>query len=312
MDTNPSPDAPAQPSQQSLEATLPGGSLDEQALRKIFGNAADDLTVPTSVKEIFKSRLKTVGGDHRTLYLTALIGLPIVGLIVGLAGSWGIGGFLIAISVITVVAVLLVQNNRATSAFFEMYTTARGLQLRENSGHGASVPLFTKGDKRKWHRVMTGTISDRPAALGHYTYTDVSTDSDGDKSETDYDFTFLAFELPPEVAARFVGVYCAPKSISFGAMQDKLAHDRAVSFESQALHGRYSIRVVDEQDDIALFELFSPPFIEMLVDGAAVYWEQRGSDLVFWQKNHFNQVAKLDQFCMDSSYVLQRYLEEYQ
>ena len=37
-------------------------------------------------------------------------------------------------------------------------------------------------------------------------------------------------------------------------LQDKLQHDRAVQLESAEFHKRYALRVVDDQDDIALYE----------------------------------------------------------
>lgn len=302
---------PAEPAPTTAGAAL-AQTLDEATLRRVFPNAPAQLDVPRDVNAIFRHQLTKLGGDQHTLLMIAAFGVPALGVIVGLIGLWSIALILIILSVATVAIVLLMTYSKAKHAFFGMYAAARGLTHHEKHRLSADVPLFGKGDKREWPRVLTGTIDGQEATLGHYTYTDISTDSDGDRSETDYHFTFLEFRLPENVAARFSGVYCAPKGISFGALQDKLQHDRAVTLESTEFHKRYSLRVVDGQDDIALYELFSPPFIQLLSTQIVSYWEQRGTSLVCWQRQHEHEAADLDRFCLESWHVLQRYLEEWQ
>ena len=75
---------------------------------------------------------------------------------------------------------------------------------------------------------------------------------------------------------------------------------------------RYNLRAHDSQDDVALWELFSTTFVHRLATELQVYWEQRGADLVFWQKGHESEAADLDRFCLEAWHVLQRYLEEWQ
>ncbi|MCZ4495582.1 MAG: hypothetical protein JWM25_165 [Thermoleophilia bacterium] len=175
----------------------------------------------------------------------------------------------------------------------------------------ADVPLLKRGDEQKWEQQLVGTIAGQPATLALYTYVEVSRDSEGNTSRSSYDFTLLRFRLPAVVAQRFRGVYLAPKSLSFGKLQDKMSHDRQVELESQAFHKRYRLRVVDEQDDIALYELFSPPFIELLSHDAHVNFEQVGDSLVIYRKGHETEAADLDRFCLEAWHVLQRYLEEH-
>lgn len=286
-------------------------TLDEATLRRVFPEAPVLLDVPEDVGEIYSARLKAFRSEHQLL-VSFLGGAVLVGLLLGFAASWVLGGVVLGIVVVTVSVILFRQHSKASDDFFGLYSTARGLTHSEDSHIGAGVPLFAKGNKREWPRVMSGTIANQRAQLGHYTYSVVSHDSDGNRQETDYDFTVLRFELPPAVAARFVGVSLSPKSISFGAVQDKLAHDRGVDLESIDFQKRYSLRVVDSQDDIALYELFSTPFVHRLTTELTAYWEQRGSDLVVWCKGHEKETADLDRFCLHAWHVLHRYLEEYQ
>lgn len=285
---------------------------DEAFLRMVFPDAPADLTVPDDVSQLFKARMRAFGGARRPMLLAAWVGLLALGAILVLAGAI-VPGIVVVVGVlVATVVVLVVQHGRASDDFFEAYATARGLRAEEDSMVAARVPLFAKGDKRKWPRVLRGRIAGNPADLALYTYTDVSTDSEGNRTETDHDFTVLRFQLPPAVAARFVGVSLAPKGLSFGALQDKLAHDRAVKLESAEFHDRYSLRVVDSQDDVALYELFSPPFIQLLATESPVYWEQRGEHIVFWRKGHETEAVDLDHFCVTATPVLRRYFEEFQ
>jgi hypothetical protein len=113
------------------------------------------------------------------------------------------------------------------------------------------------------------------------------------------------------VEDRDAGFYCSPKGITLGKLQDKHAHDRGITLESLEFHKRYTLRCVDSQDDIALYELFSTTFVQRLATELHCFWEQRGSDLVFWKKGHEKEAADLDRFCLESWHVLQRYLEEW-
>lgn len=287
--------------------------LDDAHIRSIFADAPDDLTAPSDVSSLFRARMRSLW-EARTGLIVATLAIGIV-LALGLliAGSSGGAVAVLAVLVIAAIATTWTQSSRAKQDFFRRYCTARGL---EYGGSGrvptSAVPLFRKGDKRTCEQVMHGTIHGVPATLANYTYTVESTDSEGKSSDTDYPYVVLHLTLPPQVAARYVGVYLAPKSLTLGALQDKLAHDRGVTLESIEFHKRYTLRVVDAQDDIALYELFHPAFIEQLTTGPEVTWEQVGADIVFYRKRHEKHAAGLDRFVADCACVLARYREEYQ
>jgi hypothetical protein len=286
-------------------------TLDEPTLRLVFPEAPVDLSVPRDVGSMFRARIRKLGGTKRPVLLGGIV-LVIAAVIVLVFIDLLVHGAVVgALLLAAIVGVLFWQYSKAANEFFERYAVARGLQPTKGGGIGANVPLLSRGDERTFERVLSGRIAGRDASLGHYTYTTVSRDSEGNETRSDHDFTVLGFQLPAEVAARFAGVYLAPKSISFGALQDKLAHDRKVELESAEFAKRYSLRVVDGQDDIALYELFSTTFVHRLATELKVYWEQRGGDILFWHKGHETEAADLDRFCLECWHVLHRYLEEH-
>jgi len=288
-------------------------TLDDTTLRSVFPAAPKDTSVPRDVRSLFKVRMRGIGADKHRSWVIGSIVASVVALI--LAFVVPALGVLVIVPPIVWGIIAIVQYGRAKGAFFARYAEARGLQLIEDAHFPGNVPLLHLGDKRHTERQFHGDIGGYQGALGMYTYTVITheRDSEGNmsKKETDHDFTVLRFELPPAVAQRFVGVYLKGSSWSFGALGDKLAHDRAVKLESVDFHKRYSLRVVDSQDDIALYELFSPTFIEALTHDIHVYWEQVDGDLVFLSNGHESEAADLDSFCLRGTTVLRRYLEEH-
>jgi len=285
-------------------------TLDEARLRQVFPGAPTDLAVPRDVGSMFRARLRGLGGARRTLLIVAWVLLLAAagGMVLG---GHAFGGVALGVTILVVtLGVVLWQHSKASKEFFAAYARARGLTLTEDARESAAVPLFGRGDKREWTRVLRGAIAGQQASIAHYTYTDVSTDSEGNRTESDHDFTTLSLSLPAAVANRFVGVSLAPRSWSLGALQDALSHDRKVELESAEFARRYHLRVVDEQDDIALYELFSTTFVHTLATELEVYWEQRGGDLVVWRSGHETGAAELDRMCLEAWHVLHRYLQE--
>ena len=287
-------------------------TLDEATLRQVFPEAPAELAVPRDVGSMFSARMKSLGGARRATWMLGGGALVAVGLVLLAAGMSTLGAIVAAAPLVALAVVAFLQHGKATDDFFDRYAAARGLTHVEGGRVPADVPLFRKGDKRKWSRVLGGTVAGQPASISHYTYTDVTRDSDGNREETDYDFTCVHFTLPPQVAARYPGVYCRPRAfLSLGGIADGLTHDRKVELESIDFAKRYSLRVVDEQDDIALYELFTTAFVERLATELHVFWEQCGADLVVWKKGHEREAADLDRMCLEAWHVLHRYLEEW-
>ena len=201
------------------------------------------------------------------LTITGAILLAVIGVAIGGAGVALVGfviGLLIGLGITFAVA-----DNRAEDAFFESYAKARGLTWQGSGNLERATPLLRKGDERKADEIFTGTLADDiEGTLALYTYTEVSTDSDGDRTETDYPFTLILTDLP-ETVAHLPELMVQRKS-GFKALEgfeDKFRrkHER-VTLESEAMRDRYEIFVGKEQDQVWVRRLFSPSFIVWLTD----------------------------------------------
>jgi hypothetical protein len=243
------------------------------------------------------------------LWMVLLIPVPAICLLIpGLHVGVAIG--IAAAALVAAIVVTAVQHHRAHTSYWRMYAHARGLTLDDSRPWvSAGVPLLRKGDERRMDRVLTGRIGSGNAALAQYTYTEVWHDDNG-RHEEDHDFTLVVFRLSAEVAARYKGVYLREQGLSFGGLQDKLQHDRKVELESSEFEKEYELRVVDGQDDIALYELFSTTFIDQLTT-RHIEWEQVGPDLVVYQQGHTSTSDDVDDLCGKAAWVYQRYSEEH-
>lgn len=295
----------------------------------LFPNAQADVEAPARKSDVVAAERQAFISKHKTIlivWLAVAISPTIVGLVMGITGDPTnaimliIGGLMSAVLLIAVPALVmyLVIAHRARRAYWRLYAEARGLQLAENSGVAASVPLLSRGDERKYPFLVSGAIGPTHSTFGLYTYTEISesTDSDGNSTEQrkDYNFTLAVFELPAAVAQRYSGVYVRPRSakLGFGGLQDKLGHDREVRLESSEFQKKRELRVWDEQDDVAVYELFSTTFIDGLNTDLDVYWEQVGPQLVVFRRKHIEVAVELDDLIADGLRVYQRYCEEYQ
>jgi hypothetical protein len=256
------------------------------------------------------------------LYVAAtMIVLGTVGGVV--AGAWQMLPMLAygipALFVFGLILVLVVsaRNRKASDAFFTHYGGGRGLEVADVGAEllGIDIPLFALGDKRTVLRGVRGPVLDSRGIIAHYRYTDVSRDADGNTSETHYPFTVVALPLPDVVADRFPGVYMRTRVLGSGWFAGFGPH-RSVQLDSSQLHDTYDLRVADEQDDIALFELMSTTFIQWLVDlpcidDERVQFEKRGSYLVVFMRSHPEEAELLDALVDAAAVIYQRYCDEH-
>ncbi len=284
--------------------------LTHSQLQSVFPDATE-LEAPDSRAAIFRAGLRSIRTDQLTWVLLYVAGQVVAPLVLMAAGYPTAAVLTAAALILVPVVVIAVLFHRATSTFWDTYAAARGLSHEKNGRYTSDVPLLRKGDRRSFPHVLSGTIGGVAARLMHYQYTETS-GSGEDQSESTYRFTLVQFNLPAAVARRYVGVYLRPKSISFGRLQDRLAHDRGITLASTEFNSEYSLRVDNDQDDIALYELFSTTFVDQLIREFRATWEQRGDDLVVFERGHVTDAARLDDLCLRAARVLQRYLEEHQ
>jgi hypothetical protein len=198
--------------------------------------------------------------------LGALLPAAVVGFILGpfFAGIGLAFGILVGLLITFAIA-----DHRAEDAFYDAFAESHGLTRQGSGNLEGFTPLLRKGDERKADEIFTGPLTDGfEGTLALYTYTVVSRDSDGDRTETDYPFTLIITDLP-ETVDHMPELLVQNKSgfKMLEGFEDKFRtkHER-VTLESEAMRDRYEIFVGKEQDAVWVRRLFSPTFIVWLTD----------------------------------------------
>lgn len=225
--------------------------------------------------------------------------------LVGLAVALAVG----------LVIVLMIASSRARDAFFDSYATSRGFERDGLGSLGSAVPFLTKGDSRRVDEALSGEIG--PGIEGHlclYTYTEVGTNSEGNRTETDYPFTVVMTEVPevgpwlPELLVRKKSGFKALEGLEDSFRRN---HER-VTLESEAMRDRYEIFVRTDQDPVWVRELFSPTFIVWMTETPPkdFAFELVGPTLCCFVPKHRKSAAELDEFREVCSSVVERLREE--
>lgn len=200
-----------------------------------------------------------------TLLGAALLAVPL-GLLAGplFAGVGFFTGILAGLVISFAVA-----DHRAKQAFFRSFADSHDLTWHGSGDLEGSTPLLRKGDERKADEIFTGQLGEGvEGTLALYTYTDVSTDSDGSRTETDYPFTLILTDLPQTVAhLPELRVQSKSGLKMLEGLEDRfrMSHER-VTLESEVMRDRYEIFVGKDQDPVWVRRLFSPTFIVWLTD----------------------------------------------
>lgn len=289
-----------------------------EPITTLFPEASEAALQSVTKRDLQRKRVEQWRRDHRLLRSTLWI-VFVGGIAAGAVTAAPVLFLLPLAAAITWLYLYARQSSDAADDLFDAYTSSRGLTWRANwrDPSMSDLPILEKGDKRKFHRVATGQMLDTIGSISHYTYTEISTDSEGNRTESDYHFTLAHFPLPSAVAARYPGVYVRRKGLVSGKMFDRLTHDRQVELESAEFRKRYSLRVADEQDDVALYELMSTSFIQHMIDagtidGQVVQFEQRASSLLVYVKSHLGSSTDIDNLIRATLPIYRRFCDEYQ
>jgi hypothetical protein len=197
-----------------------------------------------------------------------------------------LGGPVIAALVIFAVAYVS-ATNRAKSDFFASIAPGLGLTYTV-SGHPAPVtPLLGAGDQRRFEHTMEGPLFGQLAGphclVGHYTYeTGRGVDStviDGFvpsavaavggeelRVPRSHPFTVCVIDAGGPIA-RFRGLYLRARLSGLGLDNDWLKRaprPEPVELESTRFNELYDLRMMNDQDRVAVRELFSPSFVMWL------------------------------------------------
>lgn len=273
-----------------------------------------EAAAPSDANALRGHHFKRLLGMQRTWWL---IGVPAV----------VIGGFLVATSVVVGLVVLVaivavgvgvvfaIADSKAADDFFHVYAENRGLELGGKTRLPAATPLLRKGDDQYAKRTLTGEIAPGCAGLlAMYTYEEQTTDSNGSRQTSYYEFTLGMSEVP-ECVEQLPELYCQKRSglRSLERFEDVFRRSkRRVTLESEALGDRYEIFVRKDQDEVWLRRLFSPSFIVWLTESAPekFAFELVGGSLVAYVPKHREDAADLDAVAAATGAVAKRLREK--
>lgn len=286
-------------------------------VQQLFPAAPSNAIVPDSARALRRARLARLRVEHR-FTVGALASIAVAGIImlavVPIAG-------IAAIAACGLVALITHSyvSSQAENEFYRAYAAARGLREQEGMPVPAALPILRRGTRRTFGNMLAGSLLGPEGQLGHYTYYTEHTDGDGNRSETPHPHTVLHVPLPDAVAARYPGVYGRRKGwLGGGRLFDGVLPDRAVETEYHDFNRTYALRVIDNQDDVALYELLSTTFLYSLasnpifvVDDKRVQWEQEGRDLLVFVEARLATTTQLDGLVTAAALIYTRYCEEY-
>ncbi|MGK2955759.1 MAG: hypothetical protein ACSLFI_08840 [Solirubrobacterales bacterium] len=231
------------------------------------------------------------------------LGTPVAGVVVAvLALIIGVG------------VVYFMADQKAEDAFYDAYAKSRNLQ-RNPKPLDPATPLLRKGDKRRTDVRFIGQLSPEfNGSLALWTFTEVSRDSKGNKTETDYPFTIVSIQLD-KVAEKLTELV-VEKTDSFGIfnkLEDAMRGNlKRLTLESQALDDRFEIFIREDQDPIWVRRLFSPSFIVWLTDHPTkdFAFEFGSGKLIAYVPKHRESTDEFDKVISDSCELAKLLLAE--
>jgi len=207
-----------------------------------------------------------------------------------------------------------IADHRAQEAFYDAYAKARGL-TRSDADLPPATPLLRKGDERQTDEMFQGPLNDEfDGTLALYTWTDVSRDSDGDRTETNYPFTVVLINVPEcvqDIPELMLQRKSGLKALEKFEDTFRRNHER-VTLESEAMRDRYEIFVKKEQDAVFVRRLFAPSFIVWLTETPPekFAFELVEGNLVCYVPKHRDDAAGFDEMISVSTAVAKRLREE--
>jgi len=269
---------------------------------------------PTDANALRGHHFKGLMGLRRTWWLIGVPALAVgaiaasTSIVLGLIGALCVVGLGVGV-------VFAIADSKAADDFFDVYAENHGLELGGRTRLPSATPLLRKGDKQYAKRTLSGEIAPGAAGLlALFTYEEHTTDSQGNRQTSYYEYTLGMTELP-ECTEHVPELYCRRKSglRSLEKFEDLFRRSkRRVTLESEALGRRYEIFVRKDQDDIWLRRLFSPSFIVWLTDSVPekFAFELVGGTLVAYVPDHKEDTADLDAVAVATGAVAKRLREE--
>jgi len=262
------------------------------------------------------------GAKFKALIRRPVAWIPILlvaGIGAGIAGAITLpaigGAAFVVLSLIGLLVVFAIADSQAADAFYDAYCQSHGLTRVKGESIDQLSPLLRKGDKRETNEIFRGPLTDGvDGEVVLFTYTEVSRDSDGDETETDYPFTVIHVPLP-ELTEHMRQLRVQNK---FGfkfleGLEDKFRSDHVrVTLESEAITDRYEIFVLKDQDQVWVRRLFSPSFIVWLTESPPkkFAFEVENGHLVAFVPKHMSDVEGFEEITRVGTHVARRLQEE--
>ena len=183
-------------------------------------------------------------------------------------------------------------------AAMKEYADARGLTFEGDGQFEGMTPLL------RYRGKALGKVSGELAPglqgeLAHLRY-------DPTNNDTDREQAVLLTPLPEAGVAR---MYLDRGPSGNNALGDALSQFRAAELESAAFASRYSLRIRDDANLIAIRQLFAPSFIVFLTEEVPDGFNfelERGHLCVAVHGSHWKEPAELDELCRAALVVRDR------
>jgi hypothetical protein len=237
---------------------------------------------------------RTLASDRGAIYSIAILGSA--GFLFGASrGSVALMvGIPLAVIVLTLAIAFKVADGRAADDLFAAFARDNGLRQRARVVLAPLTPLLGAGDRRYCEHYMEGPLPGRPGVeggLGLYTFEVKKRSGDGNRSHwVSRDFTVCVVDVE-DAMSEFPGIYLRRRVgvldhlgvlVEGGGWPDNDGL-RAVDLESATFDDTFDLRVVAEQDDGRLHELFTPRLINWLTDHPLrIQFEYRAGALVVY------------------------------
>lgn len=232
-----------------------------------------------------------------------VLAVGVVGAVV--LGAWLHSPLVMALGPVAVIALvaliaLRAADSRAEEEFFLSFAHARGMRYAGNTALLPLTPLLAAGDKREFRHWMVGPLGeempDTSCGLGHYTWFERKRSNDNRVRWVPHHFTICVVEVESGITV-FPGVFLARRrglAGLLGAGWLSTATRRKVELESAQMHERYELWVQRSQDDLLLWELFSPSLVAWLAEHPLQpCFEYRAGTLVVYLERRLEDAGHL-------------------
>ena len=218
-----------------------------------------------------------------------------------------LGGPALVVLVIVIVS-WFVADNQAEDEFFARFAAAHKLNHWKQYSINPFTPLLGGGDRRHCEHWMES----HGRGIGWFTFE--CRQDNGDKPDTwePHNFTIATVDLGELGMARFQGIYLRRRRGIFDRLDSDAnwlrRHDlKKVELESTAFCERFELWAEQDQDDIALRQLFAPTFVVWLSDHPLKPgFEVRAGQLVVFLPDRCGEAGKLEFLLMATAEISKR------